>query len=47
MKRAYVQTARAEAAEETRRRILAAALDRFTRSSYDDVTLAQIADDAG
>lgn len=47
MKRAYVQTARARSAEETGERILGAAFARFTRHWYDEVTLDQIAADAG
>lgn len=47
MKRSYVQTARARSAQENGERILAAANDRFTSAYYDDVTLDQIAADAG
>lgn len=47
MKRAYVQTARAQSAERTGERILAAAYARFTSEYYDEVTLDQIAADAG
>jgi AcrR family transcriptional regulator len=47
MKRAYVQTARARSAEQTGERILAAAYVRFTSTYYDEVTLDQIAADAG
>lgn len=47
MKRAYVQTARARSAEQTAERILTAAHDRFTSAYYDEVTLDQIAADAG
>ena len=44
--RQYTMTARAEAAQETGERILAAALARFTIEYYDDVTLDEIAADA-
>lgn len=47
MKRAYVQTTRARAAEQTGRRILDAAYARFATAYYDEVTLGQIAEDAG
>jgi len=47
MKRAYVQSARARSARETGERILAAAYGRFTSAYYDQVTLDQIAADAG
>lgn len=47
MKRAYMQTARARSAEQTAERILAAAYARFTSAYYDEVTLDQIAADAG
>ena len=39
--------ARADAVEDTRRRVLAAARDLFSNQWYDDVTLASIADAAG
>ena len=47
MKRAYVQTARARSSERTAERILSAAYGRFTSAYYDEVTLDQIAADAG
>lgn len=47
MKRPYVQTARARAAEETGERILDAAYDRFLSAPFDEVTLDQISGDAG
>lgn len=47
MKRPYVQTARARSAERTGERILAAAYARFISAYYDEVTLDQIAADAG
>lgn len=47
MKRAYVQTTRAQAAQETGERILAAAYARFRTGWYDEVTLDQIAAAAG
>lgn len=47
MKRPYVQTARARATEVTGERILDAAYDRFVGAAYDEVTLDQIARDAG
>lgn len=47
MKRAYVQTTRARSAERTAERILAAAYARLTSAYYDEVTLDQIAVDAG
>lgn len=43
MKRAYVQSTRAQAAQETGARILAAAYARFSTAWYDEVTLDQIA----
>jgi AcrR family transcriptional regulator len=46
-KRAYRMGARAEAAEQTRERILAAARDLFMAASFDDVTLERIAERAG
>lgn len=42
-----MQTARARSAEQTAERILAAAYARFTSAYYDEVTLDQIAADAG
>jgi AcrR family transcriptional regulator len=47
MKRSYVQTARARSAQETAKRILDGAYARFTRAYFDEVTLDQIAADAG
>lgn len=47
MKRTYVQTSRAESAQQNGERILAAAYDRFLSAYYDEVTLEQIAADAG
>ncbi len=47
MKRAYVQTTRARAAEQTGERILDAAYARFVTAYYDEVTLGQVAEDAG
>jgi AcrR family transcriptional regulator len=47
MKRPYVMTARAEAAEATAERIFDAALVRFMSAPYDEVRLADIATDAG
>ena len=47
MKRPYVQVARAMAAEETGRGILAAAYARFSTEDYDHVTLDRLAADAG
>lgn len=47
MKRSYTQTVRAEATRETGERILAAALDLFLASNYDDVTLEKVAADSG
>jgi AcrR family transcriptional regulator len=47
MKRSYVQTARARSAEQTGERILDAAYVRFVGAYYDEVTLDQIAADAG
>ncbi len=47
MKRAYVQTARARSSRMTAERILEAALARFLSELYDEVTLDQIAADAG
>jgi AcrR family transcriptional regulator len=46
-KRSYTQKARAAAARETGDRILAAALNAFLASNYDDVTLEKVASDAG
>lgn len=46
-RRPYTQRARAERTEATRRRILDAALERFTEDWYDEVTLASIAKHAG
>lgn len=45
--RQYTMTKRAAAAKETGERILAAALARFSTAYFDDVTLDQIAADAG
>jgi AcrR family transcriptional regulator len=45
--RAYRMGARAEAAEKTGQRILAAALERFTAAHFDEVTLDSIAEGAG
>lgn len=47
MKRAYVQTARARSVEQTGERILDAAYARFADAYYDEVTLGQVAADAG
>lgn len=47
MKRSYVQTARARSAQQNGERILAAAYARFISAYYDEVTLDQIAADAG
>lgn len=47
MKRSYVQTTRARSAELTGERILDAAHARFAVADYDDVTLDQVAADAG
>lgn len=47
MKRAYSQTARAQSTRETGERILAAAHARLLEAQYDEVTLDQIAADAG
>ena len=44
--RPYSMAARADAVEDTRRRVLAAARDLFSTQWYDDVTLASIADAA-
>lgn len=46
-KRSYRMQARADAAAATRDRILASAWQRFAESAYDDVRVADIADDAG
>ncbi len=46
-KRRYRMAARAESTEATRQRILSAALELFFQSSYDEVTLEQVADRAG
>ncbi|HEY8583651.1 MAG TPA: helix-turn-helix domain-containing protein [Capillimicrobium sp.] len=45
--RTYTQRARAERTEATRRRIVDAALQRFTEDWYDEVTLASVAAQAG
>lgn len=45
--RAYRMTARADAAEETGRRIVAAAAELFIAQDYEDVTLQAVADRAG
>jgi len=45
--RSYTQTQRAQAAQETGDRILAAALAAFLAGNYDDVTLEKVASDAG
>ena len=47
MKRSYVQTARARSAELTGERILDSAHARLAAADYDDVTLDQVAADAG
>lgn len=47
MKRAYVQTTRARSVQENGERILAAAYARLLGAYYDEVTLDQIAADAG
>lgn len=47
MKRPYVQTARARSAALTEERILDSAHARFAAADYDDVTLDQVAADAG
>ena len=47
MKRSYVQTTRARSAEQTGERILDAARARFTAADYEEVTLDQVAADAG
>jgi AcrR family transcriptional regulator len=47
MKRRYTMAARADAAQQTGERILAAAFDRFRVALFDEVTLDQIAADAG
>jgi len=47
MKRKYVMSARADAVQQTAERILAAAFDRFKVALFDEVTLDQIAADAG
>jgi AcrR family transcriptional regulator len=46
-RRPYRQTARAAAAAATRERILEVATEQFLARFYDDVTLAEIAEDAG
>jgi AcrR family transcriptional regulator len=46
-KRQYRMNVRARRSEETAERILGVALERFLTRSYDDVTLAQIAEGAG
>ena len=45
--REYRMTARADAAQLTHARVIAAARERFLRAPYDDVTLAGVAADAG
>lgn len=45
--RRYRMAARADAAAETHRRLVDAALERLTESSYDEVSLADVARDAG
>jgi len=45
--RRYRMAARAEAAQQTHARVLAAARDRFLQAAYDEVTLAGVAADAG
>lgn len=45
--RVYRMTARAQAADQTRQRVLQAALDRFSDQPFDAVSLAQVAQDAG
>ncbi len=47
MKRQYTMSARADAARQTGERILTAAFDRFEVAVFDEVTLDQIAADAG
>lgn len=47
MKRSYVQTTRARSVQQNGERILAAAYARFLDAYYDEVTLDQIAADAG
>jgi AcrR family transcriptional regulator len=47
MARTYKMGARAEAAEQTGKRILDAALERFTAAHFDEVTLDSIAERAG
>jgi len=47
MKRRYTMSARADAVQQTGERILAAAFDRFKLALFDEVTLDQIAADAG
>ena len=46
-KRPYRMVARAEAAEATRERLLAAAWKRFSERPFHDVRLADVAQDAG
>lgn len=46
-KRPYAQTARAQAAEQTGRRIVQAFLDRFLADWLDEITLDRVAADAG
>ncbi len=45
--RVYRMTARAQTADQTRQRVLQAALDRFSDQPFDAVSLAQVAQDAG
>ncbi|HSU67398.1 MAG TPA: TetR/AcrR family transcriptional regulator [Tepidisphaeraceae bacterium] len=47
IRRAYSQTARARAAEETARRIVDAFLDRLMNGWFDEITLDRVARDAG
>lgn len=47
MKRGYVMTARAEAAQATADRIVAATLERIVSTTYDEMRLEDIAADAG
>lgn len=47
MRRPYRQAARAEAAEQTRQNVMAAAVRLWRRRDWDQVTLAEIAEEAG
>jgi AcrR family transcriptional regulator len=47
VRRSYTQTARATAAEETGRRIVDAFVERLLNGWFDEITLDQVADDAG